>query len=72
MLPTQRCAGWKPTLGSANTVQCQVRGCGGEAPARISKHCSVSGLGLVRLGLVRLGLVRVRFGLGLGVRFWLG
>ena len=31
--------------GSANTVQCQVRGCGDEAPARTSEHCSVSGLG---------------------------
>jgi hypothetical protein len=38
-------AGAKPLLGSANTVLCQVRGCGGEAPDRISKHCSVSGLG---------------------------
>jgi hypothetical protein len=38
-------AGAKPLLGSANTVQCQVRGCGGEAPARISDHCSVTGLG---------------------------
>jgi hypothetical protein len=37
--------GAKPLLGSAYTVQCQVRGCGGEAPARISEHCSVSGLG---------------------------
>ena len=33
----------KPLLGSANTVQCQVRGCGGKAPARVSEHCSVSG-----------------------------
>ena len=38
-------AGAKPLLGSANTVQCQVRGCGSEAPAWISEHCSVSGLG---------------------------
>ena len=37
--------GAKPLLGSAYTVQCQVRGCGGKAPARISEHCSVSGLG---------------------------
>ena len=35
----------KPLLGSANTVQCQVRGCGVEVPARISEHCSLSGLG---------------------------
>ena len=33
----------KPLLGLVNTVQCQVRGCGGEAPPRISEHCSVSG-----------------------------
>ena len=39
-------AGAKPLLGSENNVQCQVRGCGGEAPARISKHCSVSGQGV--------------------------
>ena len=39
-----------------NTVQYQVRGCGGEAPARVSKHCSVS----------RLGQVCVRLGLNLG------
>ena len=38
-------AGGKPPLGSANTVQCQVRGCRGKAAFRISKHCSVSGLG---------------------------
>ena len=38
-------AGAKPLLGSANTVQCQVRGCGGKAPGRISKHSSASGLG---------------------------
>ena len=37
--------GAKPLLSSANTVQCQVRVCGGEALVRISKHCSVSGLG---------------------------
>ena len=29
-------AGAKPLLGQANTVHCQVRGCGGEAPARLS------------------------------------
>ena len=34
----------KHLLGSANTVQCQVRGFSGEAPARISKHFSASGL----------------------------
>ena len=39
-------AGAKPLLVSANIVPCQVRGCGGKAPARISKHCSVSGFGL--------------------------
>ena len=33
-----------PTQG-VNTVQCHVRGCKGKAPARTSKHCSVSGLG---------------------------
>ena len=38
-------AGTKPLLGSANTVPCQVRGCVGEAPAKISEYCSVSGLG---------------------------
>ena len=31
--------------GSANTVQCQVRGGGDKASARISEHCLVSGLG---------------------------
>ena len=46
MLPTQGLREWNPCmLGSANTVLCQVRGCGGEAPTRISEHCSVSGLG---------------------------
>ena len=35
----------KPLLGSANTVQCQVRECGGEVPARISEHCSVQLIG---------------------------
>ena len=38
--PTQGLRGAKPLVGSGNTVQCQVRGCGGEAPARISKHCA--------------------------------
>ena len=42
-----RGGGWgaKPLLGSVNTVQCQVRGCRGKAPVRISKHCSALGLG---------------------------
>ena len=35
----------KPLLGLANTVQFQVSGRGGEASARFSEHCSVSGLG---------------------------
>ena len=35
--------GTKPLLGSAITFQCQVRGCVGEAPARVSDHCSVLG-----------------------------
>ena len=38
-----------------------MQGVRGEAPNRISKHCSVSGL--LRLGL-GLGKVWVRFGLG--------
>ena len=33
----------KPLLGQVITFQCQVRGCGGEAPARVSDHCSVLG-----------------------------
>ena len=52
------------------------QGCRCKAPARVSKHCSVSRLGLgqvcLRLGL-DLGQVWVRFGLGLGqVRFGFG
>ena len=35
--------GTKPLLGSAITFQSQIRGCGGEAPARVSDHCSVLG-----------------------------
>ena len=57
---------------SANTVQCQVRGCRGEAPARVNKHCCVSRLGQVRFGF-GLGLGQVRFGLGqIWVRLGLG
>ena len=40
-----RAGGAKPLIVSTNTVQCKVRWCGGEAPARLSKHCFVSGLG---------------------------
>jgi hypothetical protein len=29
--------------GRAITFQCQVRGCRGKAPARVSDHCSVLG-----------------------------
>ena len=39
------CGGAYPLLGSASTVQCQVRRCRGKAPVRISKHCSLLGLG---------------------------
>ena len=69
-----------PCLFSANAVPCQIRGCGGEAPARISKHCSVSGSGQVRfwlsqvsfcLGLGQFRLGQVWVGLGLG-QFRLG
>ena len=31
--------GSKPLLDSANTVQCQVKGCGGKAYSRIREHC---------------------------------
>ena len=40
--------GVKPLVGSANTVpyqDCQVRGCVGKAPARISEYSLVSRLG---------------------------
>ena len=50
MVPTPlvsqcRVCGGKPLLGLAKTVQFQVSGCGGEASAGFSEHCSVSGLG---------------------------
>ena len=54
------CVGANPLLGSANTVQCQVRGCGGKAPARKSSYF-VSTSVRVRLDQV---WVWVRFGLG--------
>ena len=42
------------------TNSANSRGCRGEAPARLSKHCCVR-LGLVRFGL---GFVWVKLGLG--------
>ena len=42
------------TLFDGDNKWCQRRGCGGEAPARLSKHCSVSGQGVRGQSLARL------------------
>ena len=47
-------AGAKPLVGSANTVQCQVMGCRGEASGRFRKDCSFPGQGVLFSVMVRL------------------
>ena len=54
------------TLLNGDNKCCQRMGCVGKVPTRFSKHCSVSGLGQVRVRFV-LGQVWVRLGLG-----WVG
>ena len=46
------------SLFNGDNKWCQRRGCGGEAPASIREHCSVSGQVRVRIGQVRLGQVQ--------------